>query len=103
MASGEDKSTPTSVLGSVVGDGDSVRALVTAFAGVLAGASVVVLGKDAVVVPLIGAVPGIAVGGVGLAVAFAAYQQWSSCNCGEGDCGCTDECADSCSYDATDT
>ncbi|WP_135533270.1 hypothetical protein [Halostella pelagica] len=78
----------------------SVRTLVMLLAGVLAGYSISVLGEDAVVVPLVGSVPGTVFGVVGVAVALAVSQR-GDCydDCGEKACGCTDECGDSCSYD----
>jgi hypothetical protein len=69
-------------------------------AGILAGASIVVVGKDAVVVPVVGTMSGTLVGVVGLVVALAVYQQGNCCdNCGTKECGCTGDCGDSCSYD----
>ncbi len=69
-------------------------------AGVLAGYSIVVLGKDAVVVPFLGSVPGVLVGVVGLTVAFTVYRRASCCDdCSDKACGCTGECGDSCSHD----
>ncbi len=93
-------STTNSTLSSFVRTALSVRNLVMVTAGVLAGASLAVLGKEVVVVPLLGALPGALVGGVGLIVALAVYRQGSCCdNCGAKECGCAGDCGDSCSYD----
>lgn len=94
MPSEVDNSPAKSTLGSFIRSVLSVRNLVMVAAGVLAGASLSVLGKEAIVVPLVGATPGILVGVVGLVVALAVYQRGSCCdNCGAKECG------DSCSYD----
>lgn len=83
-----------------------VHTLLVVFSGVLAGYSLSVLGKDAVVVPVVGSVPGLLLGAVGLLSAFGAYRQVGCCGeCNQrtygmkGGCGCDDDCGDSFSYD----
>jgi hypothetical protein len=61
--------------------------------GVLTGASIALIGNGAVAVPLVGTVPGPAVGVAGLAVAAVVYRRTGS------GCGCDGDCGDSCSYD----
>ena len=99
MASGTDDSTATGTLSSIADSAFTVRNLVMVIAGVLAGYSISVLGRDAVVLPVVGSLPGAAVGAVGLVAAFAVYRQWNDCGCGGTECGCTGDCGDSCSYD----
>lgn len=78
----------------------SVRNFLMLAAGTVAGASLVVLGKEVVIVPVLGATPGTLVGALGLAVAFVVSHQSSCCsNCETKECGCSGECGDSCSYD----
>lgn len=82
-----------------------VRTVGTVLAGVLAGASLGVLGKDAVVVPVAGSVPGVVPGTVGVLVALGAYRRVGCCEeCGGSplgsDCDCTGDCGDSCSCDS---
>lgn len=98
MPSGTDGSMAVSAFGSFARTVLSVRNIVMVVAGVLAGASLVFLGEEAVVVPLIGSAPGILVGAVGFVTALAIYRQ-AGCNCSTKECGCSDECGDSCSYD----
>ncbi len=99
MPSETDGSISEHTLSSFVRTVISVRNLVMVVAGILAGSSIAVLGKDAVVVPLVGSIPGILVGAVGLAVALAVYREGSCCDdCRNKECDCTDECGDSCSY-----
>jgi hypothetical protein len=97
MPSKTDSSAASSTLSSGVRTVFSVRNLLMVAAGVLAGAGIVFVGKDAVVVPLIGSIPGPVIGGIGLAVGFAVYRR-KGCNCGE-PCGCSGDCDDRCSYD----
>ncbi|WP_226021289.1 hypothetical protein [Halomicrobium salinisoli] len=78
----------------------SVRGIALLCAGVLAGASIGLLGDGAVVVPYVGSVPGTLAGAAGIAVALGLFQRGGCCDdCGESGCGCTGECGDSCSYD----
>lgn len=97
MPSETDSSTASSALRAGVRTVFSVRNLLMVAAGVLAGAGIVFMGKDAVVVPLIGSIPGPVVGVIGLVVGFAVYRQ-KGCNCGE-ECGCSGDCDDRCSYE----
>ena len=99
MASGTDDPTATTALSSVAETVTSVRNLLMVIAGVVAGFSIAVLGREAVIFPVVGSLPGPAVGAVGLVAAFAVYRQWSDCGCGDTECGCASECGDSCSYD----
>lgn len=73
------------------------RHVVLFLSGLLAGASVEWAASDAVALPLLGSAPGIAVGGLGLAVAAVGYYQYSCM--GKGSCGCTGDCTGSCSVD----
>lgn len=59
--------------------------------GVLAGASIGFFGKEAVLVPVAGSVPGWMLGGVGLLATAIVYRRR-----GNG-CGCGGECDGSCS------
>jgi len=69
-------------------------------AGILAGASIGFLGRDTVVVPVVGSTSGTLVGVVGLVVALAVYQQRDCCDsCGTKECGCSGDCGDRCSHD----
>lgn len=97
MPSETDSSTASSALSSGVRTAFSVRNLLMVAAGILAGADLVFIGKDAVVVPLIGSIPGPVVGVIGLVVGLVVYRQ-QGCNCG-GECGCSGDCDDRCSYD----
>ena len=99
MVSGTDDSLLESPAARLLGEVLSVRNLVLVITGMLAGYSVAVLGTDTVAVPLVGSLPGTAVGVVGLVVALTVYRQWGGCGCGNAECGCSGECGDSCSYD----
>jgi len=67
--------------------------------GVLAGVSIGTLGEGSVAVPFVGPVSGTLLGGAGLAVAAVTFYRVDACGCGDGDCGCSGDCGDSCSYD----
>lgn len=58
-------------------------------AAVVVGFSVgTLLSPEPLTVPLVGTVPGVAVGGVGLVAGGLLYTQIPSCGC-SGDCGCS--------------
>ena len=74
--------------------------------GVVAGYSASIVSADVVALPLVGAVPGLLVGGIGLAGSFAVYRTVGCCgDCGgrtfglSGGCDCSGEREDSCSVD----
>lgn len=98
MASEGDSPPAVSAFGSFARSVLSVRTIVMVVAGLLAGASLVFIGEEAVVVPFIGATPGPLVGAIGLVTALAIYRQ-AGCSCGGKECGCSGDCGDSCSYD----
>lgn len=84
-----------------------VHTLVVLLAGVLAGSSLSVVGKDTVLVPVLGTVPGVLLGSIGVLVAIGVYRQVGCCeSCNQttigfgSGCRCEGECGDSCSYDA---
>jgi hypothetical protein len=101
MPSEADTPTSESSLRSSVRSVLSIRNMTMLCAGVVAGASLTVLGEATVAVPFLGSASGTLLGVVGLVVAFAVYQQGSCCDDrGTKDCGCTGRCGDSCSYDS---
>lgn len=89
MSSETDGRTSERRVLSGVREAVGVNQVVMLLLGVLAGASVSVLEKDAVA----GSVSGLLLGTAGLAVAAVVYRRFGS------DCGCTGSCGDSCSYD----
>lgn len=90
VASEIDEQAASAGLLASVREAVSLNAVLMLMAGGLAGASVVSLDEQAIVVPVVGAVPGWLLGGVGLLVAGLLYNRQGGCNC-SGDCG------DSCS------
>ncbi len=100
MSSETDSPTPGRDAVAVVRDAVGVRGLAMLVAGVLAGASLSLLGEGTVAVPVIGTVPGAVLGAVGLVTAVGVYRRGGCCgDCGEKDCGCTGSCDDSCSHE----
>ncbi len=100
MASDPDAPTPKRRVLAPVREAVDRGSIVMLFTGVLAGYSLTVLGTDAVVVPLVGSLPGTLVGAAGIVVAFGVYRRSSCCDdCGEKECRCAGTCGDSCSYD----
>lgn len=106
MTAKSDERTAGTGIVSAVRETVGVRPVVVLLLGVLAGYSIGVLGKDAVAVPVVGSVPGWLLGTVGLLVAGVAYRRTSCCgSCRQkkaglgSDCGCSDDCGDSCSRD----
>jgi hypothetical protein len=74
--------------------------LTLALLGVLTGASLGTLGDGRVTVPLVGDVPGVVVGSLGLLVAGVLYTQLDTCTCsGDTACACGDDCGDRCTVD----
>ena len=106
MATNEGEQRRKSRLVAKIRDWIGIRTLVIVCVGGLAGYSLSVLGTDAVIVPVIGSVPGFLLGTAGLLVAVSVYTQVGCCeNCNQttfgfgSDCGCAGDCGDSCSYD----
>jgi len=93
MSSESDSRTVRERVPSALRDAADQNNAVMLLLGVLTGASIALLGNDAVAVPVLGSVPGLLVGGVGLAVAAVVYRRTGS------GCGCDGDCGDSCSYD----
>lgn len=106
MATNESEQRRNSRLVTKLRDWVGIRTLLIMAVGVLAGYSLSVLGTDAVIVPVIGSVPGFLLGTAGLLVAVSVYTQVGCCeDCNQttsgfgSGCGCTGDCGDRCSYD----
>ncbi|MFT4947323.1 MAG: hypothetical protein ACI8TL_001565 [Natronomonas sp.] len=95
MSSQADESPPAGPLRSAAGAVVTLSNLAMLLAGVLAGYSIGVLGRETVALPLIGSAPGLAVGSVGLLAAVVVYRQWGCCTGGSAECDCSGECGDS--------
>jgi len=93
MSSGSDSQTIRERVPSGLRDAADPNNAVMLLLGVLTGASIGLFGTDAVAIPFVGSVPGLAVGGAGLAVAAVVFRRVG------GGCGCSGDCGDSCSYD----
>lgn len=94
MSSEADEQPSRRKIRSAVRETVGVNLVVMAVVGVLAGYSISVLGKDVVVVPVVGSVSGLLLGTAGLVAAAGVYRRLGS------DCGCTGDCGDSCSYES---
>lgn len=102
-----DTNDPTNEYGplSRIRDAVGVHTLASVLLGVTAGYSLLLLGTDVVSLPVVGAVPGLLVGVVGLTATAIVFRKIGCCgSCGSRsvglstECGCSDECGDRCSY-----
>jgi len=93
MSSESDSQTVRQRVPSAIRNAADPNNAVMLLLGLLAGASIGFLGTDAVAIPFVGSVPGLAVGAAGLAVAAVVFRRVG------GGCGCSGDCGDSCSYD----
>jgi hypothetical protein len=93
MSSKTDDPTAAQRIGAEIREAVSTSTIIMVVVGVLAGYSIGVIGKDAVVLPFVGSVPGLPLGVVGLLATAGIYRQFGS------KCGCAGDCGDSCSYD----
>jgi len=98
MSSDPDGGSTVRRLGSGIRDAVSVRSGTSLVAGLTAGAGLALLNSDAVTLPLLGSVPGPAVGAVALAAGVGLYLKWGRCeSCGAPGVGGTCDCEGSCS------